>query len=793
MGDVEPETHVSNLPTNTTMHNPDGTEEIPERGRQTPNSGVGPNPSSPPTESHGPSDTVLGTQVPDENEGMFDEPGFELGTGARVWKTYVKEATKHDLELVGEWNRTLDVMLIFAALFSAIVTTLLNESSKGLHEDFSETSARTLLLMSQTLVAIANNRQIPDTPTEPPIIQPFRPRQMDVYVNALWFTSLGLSILVSFICILAKEWCFNFTSGSPDEPHPQARKRQIRWNGVAEWRLRQLMLVLPSIMHIALTLPVAVICIGIILFYLLATVFHLISDRCPYSTAASRIIESCFRAPKFTEDDYCEQDKITSQSIAWLIKTSRNHASVDTALQAIAGADNSLPRQPLLQCGAISLITTRLKVLGDDCAKDQTRAYIRGLYIRALRFLESPIPSKQSEQEQVDLESKLKNKIRYLRRMLESTIARHVALSDAANRTLSSGANVRALRAATRALAESLWVRDRGVDNPSDQLSALEDITNQLELYERDPSTLHPASGLAVVVGAATLYACIPSNKNSDAAVRYVLRALPEEARLPNRYLGMILAPFALSRPESSNQQRRNALAEINQVLTAVETIIFYLPVLSTLDDNTATSMIEFGLAHLLHNSIAYNLSAQDLERIHTAFTRLSNNDIVLIEGLPPGFSIRQYALDSVALPATQEEDREFKPSLSPPESIRGSHDVPRSVIGMGVVHHNERGEPVIPTSTSTGITEYCIVVTLADLFPKFLPDCDASTTAELADLLLANIQLCNQHLGLLLVVFVLSISHNVVESTQSSQSRSPLSITGSASCELLSSVAQST
>ncbi|EUC58763.1 transmembrane protein, putative, partial [Rhizoctonia solani AG-3 Rhs1AP] len=52
----------------------------------------------------------------------FDEEGKELGPDAQVWKTYVREADQVDEEIVDGWNKSMDVILIFAALFSAIPT-----------------------------------------------------------------------------------------------------------------------------------------------------------------------------------------------------------------------------------------------------------------------------------------------------------------------------------------------------------------------------------------------------------------------------------------------------------------------------------------------------------------------------------------------------------------------------------------------------------------------------------------------------------------------------------------------
>ncbi|KAG8697853.1 hypothetical protein FRC09_007597 [Ceratobasidium sp. 395] len=55
-------------------------------------------------------------------------------------------------------------------------------------------------------------------------------------------------------------------------------------------------------------------------------------------------------------------DIVTSQMIAWLITNCEDSRSVDTALQAIAGANVDLPCEPLVQCGARELVIQRLRV-----------------------------------------------------------------------------------------------------------------------------------------------------------------------------------------------------------------------------------------------------------------------------------------------------------------------------------------------------------------------------------------------------------------------------------------------
>ncbi|EUC59430.1 hypothetical protein RSOL_313570, partial [Rhizoctonia solani AG-3 Rhs1AP] len=113
----------------------------------------------------------------------FDEYGAELEPGARVWKTYVREADKFDLDQVDGWNSSLDVTLIFAALFTAICTAFVIESSKSLKEDQAEISARRLDQIAGILFVVANisnplqpnpaNSIAPITP------KPFSPRPVD--------------------------------------------------------------------------------------------------------------------------------------------------------------------------------------------------------------------------------------------------------------------------------------------------------------------------------------------------------------------------------------------------------------------------------------------------------------------------------------------------------------------------------------------------------------------------------------------------------------------------------------
>ncbi|KAG8790029.1 hypothetical protein FRC12_012885 [Ceratobasidium sp. 428] len=179
-----------------------------------------------------------------QTQDLPDEPGSEMTGEARVWKTYVREADMSDKEMVEGRNKQ-------AALFSAVSTAFVIESLGDLKPDPAESSAKTLLLMSQTLTAIANGQTV--MPSDPGALDTtFTPSKTAVLVNLLWLLSLSLSIAVSLIAMLAKEWCYKFLSGRTGPAYEQARRRQLKWNGMERWKMKEVLTYLPGMMHVAL-------------------------------------------------------------------------------------------------------------------------------------------------------------------------------------------------------------------------------------------------------------------------------------------------------------------------------------------------------------------------------------------------------------------------------------------------------------------------------------------------------------------------------------------------------------
>ncbi|KAE9395397.1 hypothetical protein BT96DRAFT_997714 [Gymnopus androsaceus JB14] len=105
----------------------------------------------------------------DDYEQRFPEDpmGEETGQNARVWRTYLAESADFDAMMVGEARDGLDAMLVFAGLFSAVVTSFLVQTSQNLQADFTETTAYLLYELIAVQRAAADGNPVNDVSASP--------------------------------------------------------------------------------------------------------------------------------------------------------------------------------------------------------------------------------------------------------------------------------------------------------------------------------------------------------------------------------------------------------------------------------------------------------------------------------------------------------------------------------------------------------------------------------------------------------------------------------------------------
>jgi hypothetical protein len=197
--------------------------------------------------------------------------------------------------------------------------------------------------------------------------------------------------------------------------------------------------------NLSVALPVVVITGVATVAYASASVMPFLDPFCPYTTPANRIIAAILvaissassqsRCAAYSAADYsygittkpkwldrislkirdilkptadrssdtlptdqevlAPMDLVTSQILSWLITHCEDSRSVDTALQAIAGADHRLPQQPLVECGAGALSLQQLSscsqlvISGQYRLKDLSLSALAIKYLRAYMLLVS--------------------------------------------------------------------------------------------------------------------------------------------------------------------------------------------------------------------------------------------------------------------------------------------------------------------------------------------------------------------------------------------------------------------
>ncbi|KAG8796897.1 hypothetical protein FRC16_009398 [Serendipita sp. 398] len=220
------------------------------------------------------------------------------------WELYNDLALVYDREMIKEWDDSLSLMLVFGALFSGVLTAFIISSIELLTEQRSDSE----IILQTISHQLSNSSTDPytwvDGPSSPP-------RTWTVKVNALFFTSLGCTLIVSLVSVLCLQWIRDFDKGlaSITNPADRALKRQFRLEGIKKWHLPTMIGILPTLLVIALilfmagmviwlrgiSLTVTVICCTILIlgggFYVITGLCAAIFPSAPFNSSASRLVE----------------------------------------------------------------------------------------------------------------------------------------------------------------------------------------------------------------------------------------------------------------------------------------------------------------------------------------------------------------------------------------------------------------------------------------------------------------------------------------------------------------------
>ncbi|KAL1700337.1 hypothetical protein EV121DRAFT_174676, partial [Schizophyllum commune] len=229
-----------------------------------------------------------------------DAYGKELSKNARVWSVYNDEAQIADEAMVKELNGTLDVLLVFAGLFSAVVTTFVAQSSQALNPDYAQITASLIYtprvkskhalrnlkslvvyesVLMQRAIRAGTSGEVPASSLN---LASRTSQTTDLWVNGLWLHYNSLS------------------TGS--SPRDRAHLRHFRLLGFQRWKVQAIVGFLPVLLTVALLLffaglivyvvpmdaVISWVIIGlscaILLLYALVTVLPIFISHCAYKT-----------------------------------------------------------------------------------------------------------------------------------------------------------------------------------------------------------------------------------------------------------------------------------------------------------------------------------------------------------------------------------------------------------------------------------------------------------------------------------------------------------------------------
>lgn len=135
------------------------------------------------------------------------------------------------------------------------MTALNIESYKDLKQDPADVTATLLVLVAQSVNSfVIKDNMINSTFSLPLTPEPFEPSRASVVINALWFTSLVLSLTTASFAILVKQWLKEFPPSDWMSPREHLEERLRRYDGFMKWHVLDIANALPLVLQLSLAL-----------------------------------------------------------------------------------------------------------------------------------------------------------------------------------------------------------------------------------------------------------------------------------------------------------------------------------------------------------------------------------------------------------------------------------------------------------------------------------------------------------------------------------------------------------
>ncbi|KAI0778951.1 hypothetical protein BD413DRAFT_122445 [Trametes elegans] len=213
------------------------------------------------------SDTAVGAQ---DDPGTLPRPEelreeislrYTEADTLKAWARSAELVKTYNDEIVERWQEEMDTLLVYAGLFSAVLTAFNVQSYQLLQPAPTDSSLAVLQQISEQLTSFSvnptfiNSTRSALSPDE--VNPPFRPPDSAVWINALWFSSLVCSLASASVALMVKQWLHELSVGVSGTSRESARIRQYRVNSLRRWHVGGIVIVIPILLQIALVLFLA--------------------------------------------------------------------------------------------------------------------------------------------------------------------------------------------------------------------------------------------------------------------------------------------------------------------------------------------------------------------------------------------------------------------------------------------------------------------------------------------------------------------------------------------------------
>ncbi|KAJ7017628.1 hypothetical protein C8F04DRAFT_898480, partial [Mycena alexandri] len=119
------------------------------------------------------------------------------------WKDIHEKVKRRDDATIRDYDSEIDTLLVFAGLYSAVLTAFIIDVYQNLNVDYAQDSATIL----RQMLAQSAGQTIDISILSPPSASP---SPTVIIVIVLWFISLVLSLLSALFSIFVKQWLHTY-------------------------------------------------------------------------------------------------------------------------------------------------------------------------------------------------------------------------------------------------------------------------------------------------------------------------------------------------------------------------------------------------------------------------------------------------------------------------------------------------------------------------------------------------------------------------------------------------------